>query len=303
MYAIIESEEIRLTEREEFLRRTDTISIFKQNEWDEERDLRQMWGIQYENPMINCCKIENHLGYLYATLQIPQKAENDVKRAIAFYLLPEKIIFIDNGNTVREQLDKITENKLRTGYTLERFLYDFLTSFFEDDLLYLQEMEAKIAEIEESVLKECCTDFNKKMLVIKKKISRFYRYYTQLAEIGQELLDNEQDFFEKDDLRMFDRFRDRAARHAQEAQIMREYAMQVQDVYQSEIGIHQNDVMKVLTVVTTIFLPLTLIAGWYGMNFTNMPELTWKYGYAVIIGVSILVVIFCLILFKKKKFW
>ncbi len=49
----------------------------------------------------------------------------------------------------------------------------------------------------------------------------------------------------------------------------------VRDVYQSEIGIRQNNVMKVLTIVTTVFLPLTLIAGWYGMNFVYMPELKW----------------------------
>ena len=89
----------------------------------------------------------------------------------------------------------------------------------------------------------------------------------------------------------------------QEAQSLREYAMQVQDVYQSEISIHQNNVMKFLTVVTTIFLPLTLIAGWYGMNFYNMPELGWKYGYPVVSGISLVIVAICLWFFKKKKFF
>lgn len=59
--------------------------------------------------------------------------------------------------------------------------------------------------------------------------------------------------------------------------------------------------MTLLTVVTTIFMPLTLIAGWYGMNFKYMPEFEWRLGYPVVILVSILIVIFCLILFKKKK--
>ncbi|MEG2775071.1 MAG: CorA family divalent cation transporter, partial [Acetivibrio sp.] len=101
---------------------------------------------------------------------------------------------------------------------------------------------------------------------------------------------------------MFHVFADRAARLQGETQVLREYAMQVQDVYQAEIGIRQNNVMKVLTMVTTIFLPLTLIVGWYGMNFIHMPELAWKYGYPVIIGISLLVVISSLIIFKKKKF-
>ena len=59
--------------------------------------------------------------------------------------------------------------------------------------------------------------------------------------------------------------------------------------------------MSILTVVTTIFLPLTLIAGWYGMNFPNMPEFGWKYAYPAVIIVSILVIILEIIYFKKKK--
>lgn len=173
----------------------------------------------------------------------------------------------------------------------------------EEDLLFLQNLEREIAVIEELVLKGSCPGFNVKMLGLKKRIAKFYRYYTQLADVGQELLDNEMEFFGKEELQMFDRYRDRVVRLAGETQILRDYAMQVQDVYQSEISIRQNDVMKMLTVVTTIFLPLTLIAGWYGMNFTYMPELAMKYAYPVVDGVSILIVVFCLVIFKRKRYW
>lgn len=69
------------------------------------------------------------------------------------------------------------------------------------------------------------------------------------------------------------------------------------------LGIRQNDVMKMLTIVTTIFLPLTLIAGWYGMNFSYMPELKCPMAYPIVIAVSILIVILSLWTFKKKKYW
>ena len=59
--------------------------------------------------------------------------------------------------------------------------------------------------------------------------------------------------------------------------------------------------MTVLTVITSIFMPLTLIAGWYGMNFKYMPELDWKWSYPVVTGVCLLIVIIALIFFKKKK--
>ena len=59
--------------------------------------------------------------------------------------------------------------------------------------------------------------------------------------------------------------------------------------------------MSILTVVTTIFLPLTLIAGWYGMDFPNMPEFGWKYAYPVVIVVRICIIAGEIIYFKKKK--
>ena len=54
-------------------------------------------------------------------------------------------------------------------------------------------------------------------------------------------------------------------------------------------------------MVTTIFLPLTLIAGWYGMNFPGMPEFEWKYGYPAVIVISILIIVLEILYFKKKK--
>ena len=55
------------------------------------------------------------------------------------------------------------------------------------------------------------------------------------------------------------------------------------------MDIAQNRIMKLLTIVTTIFMPLSLIAGWYGMNFTNMPELDWAYGYPAVIALCVVV--------------
>ena len=69
------------------------------------------------------------------------------------------------------------------------------------------------------------------------------------------------------------------------------------------VGRASNAVMKFLTVVTTLFMPLTLIVGWYGMNFEHMPELEFKYSYPIVFGFSLLLVIIMCVIFKKKKWW
>ena len=73
------------------------------------------------------------------------------------------------------------------------------------------------------------------------------------------------------------------------------------DIYLSSISNRMNAVMKVLTIIATIFIPLTFIAGVYGMNFKNMPELEWRWGYGLVLIVMMMVVVIMLIYFKRKK--
>src|SRR5690606_26856718 len=73
------------------------------------------------------------------------------------------------------------------------------------------------------------------------------------------------------------------------------------DLYQSTMGNRMNAVIKVLTIISTIFIPLTFVVGVYGMNFENMPELEWKYGYLAAWALMIGMVVGMLVYFKKKK--
>ena len=77
----------------------------------------------------------------------------------------------------------------------------------------------------------------------------------------------------------------------------------VQDLYLSSMGQKTNQVMQVLTIIATIFIPLTFVAGVYGMNFENMPELAWKYSYPVVWVLMILVGIGMLFYFRRKKWF
>lgn len=75
----------------------------------------------------------------------------------------------------------------------------------------------------------------------------------------------------------------------------------LQDLYLSEISYRMNKVMQTLTIVATIFIPLTFVAGIYGMNFDHMPELHWKNGYFMVWGVMILISAILLLLFRRNK--
>ena len=123
----------------------------------------------------------------------------------------------------------------------------------------------------------------------------------QIIDMTQELEENENGFFSEENLRYIHLFMNLMARRHDSAISLRDYTMQVRDLHNAQLEVRQNRIMTLLTVVTTIFMPLTLIAGWYGMNFRYMPELEWRAGYPAVIAVSVAVVIFCLILFKKNK--
>ena len=77
--------------------------------------------------------------------------------------------------------------------------------------------------------------------------------------------------------------------------------LQIRDLQQQRLDEEQNRIMRILTIVTAIFSPLTLVAGWYGMNFVGMPELKSHYGYPVVAIVCGIIILLEFIYFKLKK--
>jgi magnesium transporter len=73
------------------------------------------------------------------------------------------------------------------------------------------------------------------------------------------------------------------------------------DIYLSSVSNRMNEIMKVLTIIATLFIPLTFIVGVYGMNFKYMPELEWYYGYFVLWAVMVAIAFLMLLYFRKKK--
>ena len=77
----------------------------------------------------------------------------------------------------------------------------------------------------------------------------------------------------------------------------------LQDAYSSYLDAKLNNTMKRFTVITSIFFPMTIIVGWYGMNFESMPEFSWKYGYIYVIALSVIVAGTLAIIGKKRKWY
>ena len=142
---------------------------------------------------------------------------------------------------------------------------------------------------------------NKRSSVAERRSSKYAHYYLQLQDMADILMKNDYGAFSEEDLRALRLLREKTGRLHQEAIMLREYSTQVREVYQAQIEIRQNKIMKTLTIVTTICLPFTLIAGWYGMNFRRMPELSWKYGYPAVVLLSLCIVALSLYLCRKKK--
>lgn len=249
------------------------------------------------------CKAEAHGNYLLGTLCLPPKGAHQKGRSLVYSIWAEHLLFLDDDGYAEAIFEKISQKASWQNPGLGQVLHDFFTYLILDDLRYLERLEQQINALENQVLQGKLEHFNRHLIRHRREIMQLAHYYSQMADMVDELLQNENHFFSKKELRLFSLLKDRLLRLKEEAYLLREYALQIREVYQSQLDLRQNSIMQTLTIVTTIFLPLSLIAGWYGMNFVNMPELSWRYGYPTVSIISISVVIFCIWLFKKKKYW
>ena len=254
---------------------------------------------RYPDP--HFCKAEVHEEMLSGTLSVPDKRSFGKEMAFSYYINSSGIIFIDDSGLTAYLIEKAEKSAVWKYPSVGHFFYTFMESIVENDLRSLEAIEDKLAKLEASVLSDKLAGFMQSIVAIRKEILSRSHYYSQLCDVALALLENENDIFEESSLILLKHFSDRAHRLRQETQMLREYSLQISEAYQTQIDIRQNIVMKVLTVVTAIFLPLSLIAGWYGMNFNYMPELHWHYGYLYVFILSIIVGIGCLWIFKKKK--
>lgn len=254
-----------------------------------------------------CCipgsaKLEAYDGYDFILLNVIRDNYQFETQQMGLYIMPQKIIFVCDRTSQMLTDVLVGFRRIQTAnLTATRILYAFFNNLTSHDSEELSALEEEISGIEERVLKGATEDYVKDILTMRKKLMFYKKYYEQLLDVAESIEENTNGILTPGALRYFKMFTARVDRLNRNLANLRDYCTQVREAYQSQVDIGLNAIMKLFTVITAIFLPLTLLVGWYGMNFKNMPELQWQYGYIYVICLSIAILVCCLIYFKKKK--
>ena len=279
------------------------VAVLTAQEWQELRgqlgfdiDIEMDWDSPRET------KAVVNRDALTGTFSLPDRQQiSGPRHRFSFALDEHGAAFIDGGDYVAQKVEAISRTKKWRLPSLERFLYDLLETVIAQDLSLLENTEKRINAIEEAILREEVETYPQELNDIRGDLLDLRVHYEQLIDLGQELEENENGFFQEENLRYFRMFTERVMRLQDMVTGQREYVVQLRDLIQAQMDVKQNRIMTLLTVITSIFLPLTLIAGWYGMNFRYMPELNWKLGYPAVILLSVAIVVASIRWFKRKK--
>ena len=251
----------------------------------------------------NCTQIEVNNEYIYSAFYVPSKINAQKRNNFECIIFKKRIVIIDDGDYATSIVENIFNKSERKNYNSGKFFYELLSEIIYKDLIFLDSFDEKLYKIENEVINNCFDKLSSRLSEAKRHLMVYYRHYSQLLALCDSINEMEEHFFDHETIHLLDLYSQRVERLKDETALLREYTIQIQDLYQSQIEVKQNDIMKILTIVTTIVLPLSLLAGWYGMNFEYMPELSMRYSYFVIIGVSVVIVLLSLVVFKVKKYF
>ena len=204
--------------------------------------------------------------------------------------------------------EKIRSNSGRIRKSGSDYLaYRLIDTMVDNYFTVLEKVDEHIEKIEDSLLVNPEDGILQNIHSIRKEIIRLKRAVSPLRDIIYNLEREQYSFIAKSTYVYLRDLYDHIKQIADNVENYREVINGLQEVYISQSGQKMNEIVKILTIISTIFIPLTFIVGIYGMNFHvenspwNMPELTWRYGYPFVIFVMICVVIGMLIFFKRKK--
>ena len=211
------------------------------------------------------------------------------------------ITFTENGLDDFENLyARMHEDDTRSSEV--NFLsYLILDLVVDNYFIVLEEISDRMEELESSIIDNPSHLSLEKIHSLKKELLLLHKAVWPQREIISTIL-REKNIFSKGD--MLDSYRD-IQEHLFQAvdmiEVFRDMLSNMLDIYLSSTSRRMNEIMKILTIISTIFMPLTFLAGIYGMNFSNMPELRMKFGYFAVLILMAIIAAAMLLFFRKKK--
>jgi magnesium transporter len=252
-------------------------------------------------------KIEDYGDYMHIILRMMRyegPKEPIYAELVHLILGRDFVLSIQEGaegdvfNSVRERIRRDTGNIRKQG--ADFLVYVLLEAVIDNYFHILEEIGEVVEDLQDEMLDSPKSSLLRQVRDMKKTVRFLRKSVWPLREVISEL--------EREDSKLIDDknnvyFR-RAYEHSIQAmdisEATRDVLSDMLDMYLSSVSNKLNQVMKALTVLSAFFLPLTFIAGVYGMNFEYMPELQWVYGYPVILGSMALIAITMLVYFKRK---
>ena len=267
-------------------------------------EVLQMVRMNFEGDVslqeVGFTKVEAQQECLWGSLYVPSLVDvMGTRYRILFFINERHIVIVDDYTFSERVIDRIRSRRIHQADSIEKFLCNFLTEIISRDPVSLANYEKNLRALEERIQRNQIEDFQKAMAPLRSDLLVLQEYYAELSDLGKELEEDENGFFAPAQRRFFGVVSDRADRLMNKSGQLLEYAKQIKEDYQTAITARQNSTMQFLTIISTIFMPLTLITSWYGMNFSDMPEL--EGGYPFVIALSICVIVITLIIFRKKK--
>ncbi|MDR1073273.1 MAG: magnesium/cobalt transporter CorA [Treponema sp.] len=251
-------------------------------------------------------KVEDFERYLFITFKAVNRSCSEENRfeQISVVLTEDTVITFqelpgDSFDPIRRRILGNAGKIRKSG--ADYLAYAIIDSIIDEYYLILDDLTGVIDEFEERAFDETdeslMPDFQKvkqTLIRVKRVVSPLRESLAALMHLESPLINAELKPFLKD-------LHDNVMQAAETVENCRELLAGVMEINLATMSTRMNKVMKMLTIISTIFIPLTFIAGVYGMNFRFMPELDWRYGYFVVWGVMGAIAIGMLIFFKRRQ--
>ncbi len=251
-------------------------------------------------------KVEDYNDHLYIVLKLFDINDDDrmVTKQVSLILQKNLVIsFQDDDEPIFDLIIKrikIKENQIRNKGA-DYLLYSLIDTIIDSYFLDLEKVEDNIERIEYNLIENTNPEVLKRIHNIKMDIITLRKTIRPLRGMLSTLESSE--YFQIDESTdyYFRDVYDHSLQIFEMLESLRDRVSEILDIYLSSTSNKLNEIVRVLTVISTIFVPLTFIVGLYGMNFNNMPELREPLGYPAVLIILLIVAIFMLLYFRRKK--